>query len=89
MASLSVTQPVQFGISLPNRAVLFGLSPHVLLETAEHADASGFFDSVWVGDNHLEAASRVDRDPVGARPPGRAASGSGKSASRASRCGTR
>jgi alkanesulfonate monooxygenase SsuD/methylene tetrahydromethanopterin reductase-like flavin-dependent oxidoreductase (luciferase family) len=46
-------QPVRFGISLPNRAVLFGLSPHVLLETAEHAEASGFFDSVWVGDNLL------------------------------------
>ena len=53
MVSLPVTQSVQFGISLPNRAVLFGLSPHVLLETAEHADASGFFDSVWVGDNLL------------------------------------
>ena len=53
MVSLPVTQSFQFGISLPNRAVLFGLSPHVLLETAEHADASGFFDSVWVGDNLL------------------------------------
>ena len=46
-------QPIRFGISLPNRAVLFGLSPQVLLETAEHAEASGFFDSVWVGDNLL------------------------------------
>ena len=45
--------PVRFGISLPNRAVLFGLSPDTLLETAEHAEASGFFDSVWVGDNLL------------------------------------
>jgi alkanesulfonate monooxygenase SsuD/methylene tetrahydromethanopterin reductase-like flavin-dependent oxidoreductase (luciferase family) len=48
-----VTLPVRFGLSLPNRAVLFGLSPDVLLETAEQAEASGFFDSVWVGDNLL------------------------------------
>lgn len=46
-------QPVRFGISLPNRAVLFGLPPQVLLETAEQAEASGLFDSVWVGDNFL------------------------------------
>ncbi len=46
-------QYVRFGISLPNRAVLFGLPPEVLLETAEQADASGLFDSVWVGDNFL------------------------------------
>jgi alkanesulfonate monooxygenase SsuD/methylene tetrahydromethanopterin reductase-like flavin-dependent oxidoreductase (luciferase family) len=42
---------VEFGISLPNRAVLFGLPPAVLLETAEQAEASGRFGSVWVGDN--------------------------------------
>ena len=53
MAHMSMRQPIRFGISLPNRAVLFGLSPDVLLETAEHAEASGFFDSVWVGDNLL------------------------------------
>jgi alkanesulfonate monooxygenase SsuD/methylene tetrahydromethanopterin reductase-like flavin-dependent oxidoreductase (luciferase family) len=47
------TNPVTFGISLPNRAVLFGVSPTLLLETAETADRSGFFDSVWVGDNLL------------------------------------
>jgi alkanesulfonate monooxygenase SsuD/methylene tetrahydromethanopterin reductase-like flavin-dependent oxidoreductase (luciferase family) len=46
-------QPVRFGISLPNRAVLFGVSPTLLLETAETADRTGFFDSVWVGDNLL------------------------------------
>jgi alkanesulfonate monooxygenase SsuD/methylene tetrahydromethanopterin reductase-like flavin-dependent oxidoreductase (luciferase family) len=46
-------RPLQFGISLPNRAVLFGLPPAVLLETAEQAEASGLFDSVWVGDNFL------------------------------------
>jgi alkanesulfonate monooxygenase SsuD/methylene tetrahydromethanopterin reductase-like flavin-dependent oxidoreductase (luciferase family) len=53
MTDVSMRQPIRFGISLPNRAVLFGLSPHVLLETAERAEASGFFDSVWVGDNLL------------------------------------
>ncbi|HET9016845.1 MAG TPA: LLM class flavin-dependent oxidoreductase [Thermomicrobiaceae bacterium] len=45
--------PVRFGISLPNRAVLFGLPAETLLTTAEQADRSGFFDSVWVGDNFL------------------------------------
>jgi alkanesulfonate monooxygenase SsuD/methylene tetrahydromethanopterin reductase-like flavin-dependent oxidoreductase (luciferase family) len=48
-----IPQPVRFGISLPNRAVLFGVAPRALLETAERAEASGFFDSVWVGDNLL------------------------------------
>src|SRR6516225_8344741 len=47
------TPAVRFGLSLPNRAVLFGLPPALLLETAEDADASGAFDSVWVGDNFL------------------------------------
>jgi len=42
---------VEFGISLPNRAVLFGVPPALLLETAEQAEASGQFGSVWVGDN--------------------------------------
>ena len=45
--------PVRFGISLPNRAVLFGYPWEVLRETAERAEASGCFDSVWVGDNFL------------------------------------
>ncbi|HEV2281458.1 MAG TPA: LLM class flavin-dependent oxidoreductase [bacterium] len=44
-------RPVEFGLSLPNRAVLFGLDPQVLFETADQAEASGVFDSVWVGDN--------------------------------------
>ena len=44
-------QPVEFGVSLPNRAVLFGLSPRVLFDTADQAEASGVFGSVWVGDN--------------------------------------
>src|SRR5947209_17677820 len=49
----TLTQPLRFGISLPNRAVLFGLAPETLLVTAEEAEASGMFDSVWVGDNFL------------------------------------
>jgi alkanesulfonate monooxygenase SsuD/methylene tetrahydromethanopterin reductase-like flavin-dependent oxidoreductase (luciferase family) len=48
-----LTQPLRFGLSLPNRAVLFGMPVEVLLETAEAADRSGEFDSVWVGDNFL------------------------------------
>jgi len=51
--SADVDHPVRFGISLPNRAVLFGLPAETLLTTAEQADRSGFFDSVWVGDNFL------------------------------------
>ena len=51
--SIAGQQPVQFGISLPNRAVLFGYPWEVLRQTAEQAEASGCFDSVWVGDNFL------------------------------------
>jgi alkanesulfonate monooxygenase SsuD/methylene tetrahydromethanopterin reductase-like flavin-dependent oxidoreductase (luciferase family) len=47
------TRTVRFGLSLPNRAVLFGIPAETLLETAEQAEASGLFDSVWVGDNFL------------------------------------
>lgn len=46
-------QNVEFGLSLPNRAVLFGLSPQTLLDAADIAEESGAFDSVWVGDNLL------------------------------------
>src|SRR5689334_21614401 len=44
---------VRFGLSLPNRAVLFGMPTELLLVTAEQAEASSYFDSVWVGDNFL------------------------------------
>jgi alkanesulfonate monooxygenase SsuD/methylene tetrahydromethanopterin reductase-like flavin-dependent oxidoreductase (luciferase family) len=44
---------VQFGLSLPNRAVLFGTPVEDLLETAVQAEQSGMIDSVWVGDNML------------------------------------
>jgi alkanesulfonate monooxygenase SsuD/methylene tetrahydromethanopterin reductase-like flavin-dependent oxidoreductase (luciferase family) len=40
-----------FGISLPNRAVLFGVDTSELLDVTVRAEASGLLDSVWVGDN--------------------------------------
>jgi alkanesulfonate monooxygenase SsuD/methylene tetrahydromethanopterin reductase-like flavin-dependent oxidoreductase (luciferase family) len=47
------TGAVRFGVSLPNRAVLFGVPAELLLQTAVQAEASGVFDSVWVGDNFV------------------------------------
>ena len=41
----------EFGLSLPNRAVLLGVPAEVLLETGVEAERSGAFGSVWVGDN--------------------------------------
>ena len=50
----------RFGLSLPNRGVLFGAtSVDELLEVAEAAEASGAFDSVWVGDS-LFAKPRLE-----------------------------
>jgi alkanesulfonate monooxygenase SsuD/methylene tetrahydromethanopterin reductase-like flavin-dependent oxidoreductase (luciferase family) len=46
-------QAVRFGLSLPNRATVFGLPVEMLLEAAERAEASAAFDSIWVGDNLL------------------------------------
>jgi alkanesulfonate monooxygenase SsuD/methylene tetrahydromethanopterin reductase-like flavin-dependent oxidoreductase (luciferase family) len=42
---------VEFGLSLPNRAVLFGLPPETLFRAGVEAENSGYFDSLWVGDN--------------------------------------
>ena len=43
---------VSFGLTLPNRGVLFGAtSPAEMLELAELAERSGCFDSIWVGDS--------------------------------------
>lgn len=50
---MAAPRRIEFGISLPNRAVLFGLPVGDLLDTAVEAEASGAFDSVWVGDNFL------------------------------------
>src|SRR5258706_8583390 len=50
----------RYGLSLPNRGVLFGAtSVDELLELSEQADASGAFDSIWVGDS-LFAKPRLE-----------------------------
>jgi alkanesulfonate monooxygenase SsuD/methylene tetrahydromethanopterin reductase-like flavin-dependent oxidoreductase (luciferase family) len=44
--------PVKWGISLPNRGALFGLTDvDELIETAVMAERSGVFESVWFGDS--------------------------------------
>lgn len=46
------TQRPSFGLTLPNRGVLFGATtPAELLELSELAERSGAFDSIWVGDS--------------------------------------
>jgi alkanesulfonate monooxygenase SsuD/methylene tetrahydromethanopterin reductase-like flavin-dependent oxidoreductase (luciferase family) len=45
---------MRFGLTLPNRGVLFGVTtPEQMLRMAQLADESGVFDSVWVGDSLL------------------------------------
>ena len=45
---------MQFGLTLPNRGVLFGVTtPEQMLQMAEIADRSDVFQSVWVGDSLL------------------------------------
>src|SRR5918912_1373302 len=45
---------MQFGLTLPNRGVLFGVTtPAQMLEMAEIADRSDIFQSVWGGDSLL------------------------------------
>src|SRR5262247_4807550 len=42
----------RFGLSLPNRGVLFGAtSVDELLELSAEAEGSGAFESIWVGDS--------------------------------------
>src|SRR5256885_13062612 len=44
----------KFGLSLSTRAVLFGWGTlDDLLTAAQTAEASGYFDGIWVGDNLL------------------------------------
>jgi alkanesulfonate monooxygenase SsuD/methylene tetrahydromethanopterin reductase-like flavin-dependent oxidoreductase (luciferase family) len=44
--------PVKWGISLPNRGALFGLTDvEELIQTAVMAEESGVFESVWFGDS--------------------------------------
>src|SRR3989442_9720961 len=50
----------RYGLSLPNRGVLFGAtSVDELLAVSEQADASGVIDSIWVGDS-LFAKPRLE-----------------------------
>jgi alkanesulfonate monooxygenase SsuD/methylene tetrahydromethanopterin reductase-like flavin-dependent oxidoreductase (luciferase family) len=45
---------MKLGLLLPNQGVVFGATTvPELLELAEHAEASGVFESLWVGDNLL------------------------------------
>jgi alkanesulfonate monooxygenase SsuD/methylene tetrahydromethanopterin reductase-like flavin-dependent oxidoreductase (luciferase family) len=44
--------PIRWGVSLPNRGVLFGLTNiDTILEAAVRAEQSGIFESVWFGDS--------------------------------------
>lgn len=44
--------PVRWGLSLPNRGVLFGLtSIKAIMEAVELAEESRVFESVWFGDS--------------------------------------
>ncbi|GIW09707.1 MAG: N5,N10-methylene tetrahydromethanopterin reductase [Dehalococcoidia bacterium] len=46
--------PVRFGLTLPNRGVLFGVETiGELIALGEEAEASGLFQSLWVGDSLL------------------------------------
>jgi alkanesulfonate monooxygenase SsuD/methylene tetrahydromethanopterin reductase-like flavin-dependent oxidoreductase (luciferase family) len=48
------TMQANFGLSLSNRAVLFGWATLAdLLDAAQMAERSGYFHGVWVGDNLL------------------------------------
>ena len=50
----------KFGLSLSNRAALFGWATiEDLLEAAQTAEESGYFYGVWVGDNFL-SKPRID-----------------------------
>lgn len=53
-ADPAATNKVQFGLTLPNRGVLFGVETMSdLLETAEVAEDTGLFRTIWVGDSIL------------------------------------
>ena len=44
--------PIKWGLSLPNRGALFGLTEiDELIECAAVAEQSGVFESVWFGDS--------------------------------------
>ena len=57
---MSTSGTPRYGLSLPNRGVLFGAtSVDELLAVSEQADASGAIDSIWVGDS-LFAKPRLE-----------------------------
>jgi len=46
--------PLKFGLTLPNRGVLFGIETmQDILNMGQEADESGLFQSLWVGDSIL------------------------------------
>jgi alkanesulfonate monooxygenase SsuD/methylene tetrahydromethanopterin reductase-like flavin-dependent oxidoreductase (luciferase family) len=70
--------PVRWGVSLPNRGVLFGLTNiDTILDAAVLAEQSGVFESVWFGDSLIHkprldsivmlsaAATRTERIRLG------------------------
>src|SRR5262245_53376844 len=60
VASRPMERAPRYGLSLPNRGVLFGAtSVDELLAISEQADASSAFDSIWVGDS-LFAKPRLE-----------------------------
>jgi len=55
---------LHWGLSLPNRGILFGaISVGELLDLARAGEDSGFFGSVWIGDSLLDRP-RVDAIPL-------------------------
>jgi alkanesulfonate monooxygenase SsuD/methylene tetrahydromethanopterin reductase-like flavin-dependent oxidoreductase (luciferase family) len=51
---------MKFGLTLPNRGVLFGATtPQQLLDIARRADQSGLWNTIWVGDS-LVAKPRLE-----------------------------
>lgn len=49
-----MTAPIRFGLTLPNRGVLFGVETmEDLLEMGVRAEETGLFHSLWVGDSIL------------------------------------
>ena len=85
------TCPLSFSLSLPNRAVLFGLSTETLLKTAAAAEASGA-SLVWVGATAFSPPARIDRPALRYRPRAPAGSSSARFAwpvPYATRCSSR
>jgi alkanesulfonate monooxygenase SsuD/methylene tetrahydromethanopterin reductase-like flavin-dependent oxidoreductase (luciferase family) len=51
---MEMAMAASFGLILPNRAVLLGaVTARELIELAVQGEASGAFDTVWVGDSLL------------------------------------